>query len=251
MSIILEARNLCKSYSNGKVMQHVLKNLNLSIKEGDFTVIMGSSGSGKSTLLYAISGMDQPTLGTIEFKGTEISGYTNDQLAVFRRKNCGFVFQQMYLNDTMSILDNIVVCGLLQKRNRKEVVEEAKRLLAQVELGEETYDKFPSQLSGGQAQRAAIVRAVINHPPIIFADEPTGALNSSNSKNVLDVMTAFNEQGQSIVMVTHDMKTARRANRILYLHDGMIANELLLGAYTPGDPARHAMLREFLEDMGW
>lgn len=129
MSTILEARNLCKSYSNGKVMQHVLKNLNLSIKEGDFTVIMGSSGSGKSTLLYAISGMDQPTLGTIEFKGTEISGYTNDQLAVFRRKNCGFVFQQMYLNDTMSILDNIVVCGLLQKRNRKEVVEEAKRLV--------------------------------------------------------------------------------------------------------------------------
>lgn len=251
MNTILEAHNLCKSYSNGKVMQHVLKNLNMEIKEGDFTVIMGSSGSGKSTLLYALSGMDKPSLGSIKFQGTEISQYNNDQLALFRRKNCGFVFQQVYLNDMMSVMDNILLCGLLLKRDRKKLAAEAKRLLAQVELGEETYEKFPTQLSGGQAQRAAIVRAVINHPPILFADEPTGALNSSNSKNVLDIMTKLNEQGQSIVMVTHDMKTARRANRILYLRDGIIVDELNLGTYVSGDPVRHARLREFLENMGW
>ncbi len=251
MATILEAHNLCKSYSNGKVMQHVLKNLNIKIEEGDFTVIMGSSGSGKSTLLYALSGMDKPSLGTIKFKGTDISNYSNDQLALFRRKNCGFVFQQVYLNDTMSIMDNILVCGLLNKKEKKGLVEEAKRLLDEVELGEEVYHKFPTQLSGGQAQRAAIVRAIINHPPILFADEPTGALNSSNSKNVLDIMTKLNQQGQSIVMVTHDMKTARRANRILYLKDGVIEDELNLGSYVSDDPVRHARLREFLESMGW
>ncbi|BBF42488.1 cell division transporter, ATP-binding protein FtsE [Lachnospiraceae bacterium KM106-2] len=251
MNTILSAHNLCKSYSNGKMMQHVLKNLNIEIKEGDFTVIMGSSGSGKSTLLYALSGMDQASLGSIQFKGTEISKYSNDQLALFRRKNCGFVFQQVYLNDTMSIMDNILVCGLLLKKNRKEITAKAKELLQLVDLDEECYHKFPSQLSGGQAQRAAIVRAIINDPEIVFADEPTGALNSSNSKNVLDIMTKINENGQSIVMVTHDMKTARRANRILYLRDGMIEAELNLGKYQSGDDKRHAKLREFLESMGW
>ena len=251
MDTILSAHNLCKSYSNGKVMQHVLKNLNIEIREGDFTVIMGNSGSGKSTLLYSLSGMDKPSLGSIKFRDVEISNYSNDKLALFRRENCGFVFQQVYLNDTMSVMDNILVCGLLVQKNKKELVRRAKELLHLVGLEEDTYHKFPTQLSGGQAQRVAIVRAVINHPKVLFADEPTGALNSSNSNNVLDVMTTLNEEGQSVVMVTHDMKSARRANRILYLRDGVIVDELILGKYNSGDSERHQRLSEFLERMGW
>ena len=248
---ILKAEMLSKTYSNGSIMQHVLKNLNIEIKAGDFTVIMGSSGSGKSTLLYALSGMDKPTLGTIDFKGETISNYSNDQLAVFRRKHCGFVFQQVYLNDTMTVLDNIMISGLLVSRDKKAIANRAKELLQQVGLSDACYHKYPSQLSGGEAQRVAIVRALINAPEIVFADEPTGALNSTNAINVLDVMTEVNTSGQSIIMVTHDIKTARRANRILYLKDGVIIDELNLGAYVKDDPDRHKILREFLESMGW
>jgi len=248
---ILKAEMLCKTYSNGSIMQHVLKNMNITIKKGDFTVIMGSSGSGKSTLLYALSGMDKPTLGSIEFKGEEISKYSNDKLAIFRRKHCGFVFQQMYLNDTMTVLDNIIISGLLVSKDKKGIVQRAKKLLLRVGMPQECYNKYPSQLSGGEAQRVAIVRALINTPEIIFADEPTGALNSTNSSNVLDVMTEINAQGQSIIMVTHDIKTARRANRILYLKDGVIIDELNIGTYSKDDESRHNKLREFLERMGW
>ena len=248
---ILKAEMLSNTYSNGSIMQHVLKNLNIEIKAGDFTVIMGSSGSGKSTLLYALSGMDKPTLGTIDFKGEAISNYSNDKLAVFRRKHCGFVFQQIYLNDTMTVLDNIMISGLLVSRDKKAIANRAKELLQQVGLSDASYHKYPSQLSGGEAQRVAIVRALINAPEIVFADEPTGALNSTNAINVLDVMTEVNASGQSIIMVTHDIKTARRANRILYLKDGVIIDELNLGAYRKDDPDRHQILREFLESMGW
>jgi len=248
---ILKAEMLSKTYSNGSIMQHVLKNLNIDIKAGDFTVIMGSSGSGKSTLLYALSGMDKPTLGKIDFKGEEISKYSNDRLAVFRRKHCGFVFQQIYLNETMSVLDNIIISGLLVSRDKKAIAARAKELLQQVGMTEVCYQKSPSQLSGGEAQRVAIVRALINSPEIVFADEPTGALNSTNAINVLDVMTEVNASGQSIIMVTHDIKTARRANRILYLKDGVIIDELRLGSYVKDDPQRHKILREFLERMGW
>lgn len=251
MNGILEARDLCKTFSNKSIQQHVLKNLNISINKGDFVVIMGSSGSGKSTLLYALSGMDRPTLGKIQFNGKEISQYTNDQLAVFRRKNCGFVFQQNYLNDTMSVLDNIMVSGLLANRDRKAIAKKGKELLLQTGLTDECFYKFPTQLSGGEAQRVALVRGIINTPSILFADEPTGALNSQNTVNVLDILSKINEEGQSIVMVTHDMKAARRGNRVLYLKDGMIMDELDLGRYVSGDQDRHEKLRQFLGEMGW
>ncbi len=251
MNTILEAKNLCKSYSNGSTMQHVLRNLNIEIYEGDFTVIMGNSGSGKSTLLYALSGMDKPSLGSIKYKKEEISQYNNDKLAIFRRKHCGFVFQQMYLNDTMSVMDNILISGLLVSKDRKGLKKKAEDMLHAVGLDEECYHKFPSQLSGGEAQRAAIVRALINSPEIVFADEPTGALNSQNATNVLDVLTQINEDGQSVLMVTHDIKTARRANRILYLKDGVIIDECNPGFYQKGDEVRHKKIREFLEEMGW
>lgn len=251
METILQAKDLCKSFSNGSVQQHVLRNLNLEINRGDFVVIMGSSGSGKSTMLYSMSGIDRPTLGKVLFEGEDISKYSNDKLAVFRREHCGFVFQQNFLNDTMDVLDNIMVSGLLVSKNRKEIATRAKELLKQVGLSEEAFHKFPTQLSGGEAQRVAIVRGMINKPHILFADEPTGALNSSNTEHVLDVMTQFHEEGQTIVMVTHDMRSARRGNRILYLKDGVITGELNLGKYVSGDRKRHDDLRNFLQEMGW
>lgn len=248
---ILTTHKLCKTFSHAGVQQHVLKNLDMEIREGDFTVIMGASGAGKSTLLYALSGMDKPTLGQIFFKGREISKFLNDQLAVFRRANCGFVFQQVYLMESMSVMDNVLACGLLAGGRRKAVAERARELFAQVGLTEENFRKFPSQLSGGEAQRAGMVRALINTPAVVFADEPTGALNFASGKAVLDVLTDVNHRGQSVVMVTHDLRSARRGNRILYLRDGVICGECDLGSYVPGDSARHDRLAAFLKEMGW
>jgi len=248
---IIKTNKLCKTFSNGGLQQHILKNIDMEIYEGDFTVIMGASGAGKSTLLYALSGMDKPTLGDINFLDNEISQMTNDQLAVFRRDHCGFVFQQMYLLDNMSVLDNILTSGFLVNKNRKEVVGRAKQLLGQLNIDEMTWKKFPSQISGGEAQRVGIVRALINNPKIVFADEPTGALNSANGQAVLDALTDVNEEGQSVVMVTHDLRSARRGNRILYLRDGVIHGECLLGKYVADDATRHEKLNTFLSEMGW
>ena len=222
MKTIVKAKDLCKTFSNESLQQHVLKNLNLEIEQGDFVVIMGNSGSGKSTLLYALSGMDHPTLGSVKYFDEEITGYNNDKLAIFRRNHCGFVFQQNFLNDTMSVLDNIMVSGLLKGKDRKVIAARAKQLLAQVGLSEEVYHKFPTQLSGGEQQRVAIVRAIINTPDILFADEPTGALNSQNTENVLNVLTELNRAGQTIVMVTHDPKIAAGTHRTIHMKDGKI-----------------------------
>lgn len=249
--IILTTNKLCKTFSNEGTQQHVLKNLDLKIKKGDFTVIMGSSGSGKSTLLYALSGMDKPTLGDIHFAGEKISTYSNDKLALFRRHNCGFVFQQIYLLDNMSILDNVLAAGYLISKDKKAIVKKAKHLFHQVGIDDSMLHKFPSQLSGGESQRAGIVRAMIHNPEIIFADEPTGQLNSASGNAVLDVLTHVNAEGQSIIMVTHDLKSARRGNRILYLQDGVVQGECDLGPYVTGDQDRHKKLSGFLTEMGW
>ncbi len=212
---------------------------------------MGASGAGKSTLLYALSGMDTPTLGRITFGEKVISDLSQDGLAVFRREHCGFVFQQIYLIDGMSVMDNVLSAGLLVSRDKKALIRRAKELFAAVDISEETQQKFPTQISGGEAQRVGIVRALINSPEILFADEPTGALNSKTGLDVLDTLTRFNEQGQSVVMVTHDMRSARRGNRILYLKDGVILGECDLGRYVHGDRQRHEKLSEFLKEMGW
>jgi len=248
---ILATKNLNKVFTTGDQQQHVLKNLDLEIYQGDFTVIMGPSGAGKSTLLYALSGMDKPTNGMVSFGDKKISALSSDKLAIFRRDNCGFVFQQTYLLDNMSILDNIMACGLLVSKNRKTIASQAKSLLTRFDIDELTWRKFPSQVSGGEGQRAGIARALINSPKVVFADEPTGSLNSANGLAVLDTLTEVNKQGQSIVMVTHDIRTARRGNRILYFRDGGIVGECMLGEYESGDTARHTKLSNFLADMGW
>ncbi len=249
--ILLKTEKLCKTFSNGGQQQHVLKNIDLELYKGDFTVIMGASGAGKSTLLYALSGMDTPSLGAITFGDKVISDLSQDELAVFRRDHCGFVFQQIYLIDGMSVTDNVLSAGLLVNKDKKTLVAKAKELFAAVDISEETQKKFPTQISGGEAQRVGIVRALINGPEILFADEPTGALNSKTGLDVLDTLTKFNEQGQSVVMVTHDMRSARRGNRILYLKDGVVLGECDLGKYSHGDTARHEKLSAFLKDMGW
>ncbi len=277
--ILLKTENLCKSFSSGGNIQHVLKNIDLELYDGDFTVIMGASGAGKSTLLYALSGMDTPTLGTVTFcggvsgRGTSdaplnamrsekassrlssgsriISDLSPDQLAVFRRRFCGFVFQQIYLIDGMSVMDNVLTAGLLVNKNRKALVKRAKELFGAVGISEETQRKFPAQISGGEAQRVGIVRGLINSPRMLFADEPTGALNSKSGLEVLDTLTQFNQSGQSVVMVTHDMRSARRGTRILYLKDGAVLGECVLGSYRHGDGERHEKLSSFLAQMGW
>ena len=248
---LIRTKKLNKTFSTGGRQQHVLKNLNLEIRKGDFTVIMGASGAGKSTLLYALSGMDKPTGGSIQFAGNEIAKLSNDKLALFRRKNCGFVFQQMFLLDNLSILDNVLCAGLLVSKDRRVIVQRAKKLLSKVGLGEQEWRKFPNQLSGGEAQRAAIVRALINEPEVVFADEPTGALNSAAGTAVLDTLTEVNQKGQSVIAVTHDLKTASRGNRVLYLSDGVVCGDCDLGEYVSGSRQRRNKLNAFLAEMGW
>lgn len=249
--IIIKATKLKKSFITGDMEQTVFENLDLNIYKGDFTVIMGSSGAGKSTLMYSLSGMDRPTAGQVIWNGKCITLLNDDKLAVFRRKNCGFVFQQIYLLDKMSLMDNVLTASALSGESKKDAVKHAKELFALVNIPEITRKKFPSQVSGGEAQRAGIVRAVINRPEVLFADEPTGALNSNNSTAVLDVFTKLHSEGQSIIMVTHDKKTALRGNRVLYVKDGKVYGECDLGFYSENSKEREAKLNSFLTGMGW
>lgn len=249
--VIISAKGLKKTFVTGDTEQTVFEDLELDIYRGDFTVIMGASGAGKSTLMYSLSGMDRPTAGSVLFAGKEITKCSDDRLAVFRRKHCGFVFQQIYLLEKMSLMDNVLTAGELGENPKKEVVRRARELFALVNIPETTWKKSSAQVSGGEAQRAGIVRAVINRPEVLFADEPTGALNSRHSEAVLNVFTKIHREGQSIIMVTHDRKTALRGNRVLYVRDGQIFGECRLGSYCEGDMEREQKLEHFLTEMGW
>ena len=248
---VISAKHLKKSFGEKENVQTIYSDLNIDIYKGDFTVIMGSSGAGKSTLMYSLSGMDQPDGGQIDFDGTDITKLNSDKLAVFRRRQCGFVFQQIYLIDKMSLMENVVAAGVLISKNREDIKNRAKQLFSLVNIPEITWKKTPSQISGGEAQRAGIVRADINNPNVLFADEPTGALNSANGTAVLDVFTSLHEKGQSIVMVTHDKKSALRGNRILYIKDGTIYGECHLGKFDPDSNERIEKFEKFISEMGW
>ncbi len=251
-SSVLRTEKLCKSFSNGGIQQHVIKNLDLEIDKKDLTVIMGASGSGKTTLLYTLSGMDKPTLGKVFYGDEDISGLNTDQLAMFRRKRCGFVFQSIYLLDSMTVFDNVMTGALAAQKNSKELVSKVESLLKKVGIGEELWKKYPNQLSGGECQRIGIVRAIINDPEIVFADEPTGSLNSSASADVLDIFTEMHKNGQCIVMVTHDIKTALRGTRVIFLEDGNIVGEHRMPEYGTDDiRERRDGLQAFLDRMGW
>lgn len=249
-SKIIETKSLCKSFITGKTANHVLKNLNLTIYEGDFTIIMGSSGSGKSTLLYNLSTMDQPTSGEINLLGHEIAHLTEKEAVKIRKEEISFIFQSMNLLTDMTVFENVAYCGY--GTDTKEAVnQKAEQLLERLGLME-SKDKYPSELSGGMQQRVAIARALIGNAKIIFCDEPTGALNSTMGKEVLNLLSELNEQGQSIIMVTHDLKAAQRASRLLYLADGKIEGDLQLGKYQKEEKEqREQTLLKFLKEHNW
>lgn len=170
IDVVINTKKLCKSYINGEVQQHVIKNMDIQLFNRDFTVFMGPSGSGKSTLLHMLSGMDRASMGEIYFKGTNFTKYSEKQLAQFRRINCGYVFQQIYLINSMNLMDNVLVSGLLVGKNKKQIVQRGKELFMEVGLTQKEWVKYPSQISGGQMGRVGIVRALINNPEVVFAD---------------------------------------------------------------------------------
>ena len=249
---ILSAKDLCKSFAHNGGQLHILSHIDLELFEGDFTVIMGASGSGKSTLLYSLSGMDRATAGQVIYDGADLVTMSEKKLALLRHTDFGFIFQQMHLVSNLTLFENIVVPGYLNKLKTAANVKA---------YGEELIEKMgissiklhlPSQVSGGQQQRCAIARAVINQPKLLFADEPTGALNRKNTNEVLNLLTELNFSGQSILMVTHDIKAALRATRILYLEDGKITGNLTLPPYNPDEEkSRETQINAWLGSMEW
>ncbi len=245
-SAIITAKNLNKKFGDSTV----LCNIDLEVYDGDFTVIMGSSGSGKSTLLYTLSGMDRATDGSVLYGETDIAKATEKQLTALRAKDFGFVFQGTHLVGNMSLYENVLIAGYTGGGNKSEVISRADMLFEKMNLVD-AKDRLPSSVSGGEAQRAAVARAVIAQPKILFADEPTGALNKANSQEVLDLFTALNGEGQTVLMVTHDKSAALRGNRIVFLEDGKIIDELSLEKYSGENGDRDEKLSEWLVRLGW
>lgn len=250
--ILLRGSALCKAFSQNGVSTAILDKIDIEINAHDFTVIMGPSGAGKSTLLYALSGMDAVTGGEIVYRNEKISRFSENQMARLRSREFGFVFQQTHLVSNLTLYENVAVAGYVgKKRPPQETAERASALLEQMNVGG-AKDRLPAQVSGGEAQRAAIARAMINDPGLLFADEPTGALNKSNSEEVLNLLSRLNQSGQSILMVTHDVRAALRGNRILYLEDGKILDELNLPDYEAGQAReREIQLGSWLSALRW
>lgn len=221
---ILTGKHIVKRFSQTDTA--VLQQLNVELYEGDFTVIMGASGAGKSTLLYALSGMSDINEGEIIFQHHDIAHNREKQMAVLRRNAFGFVFQQTHLVSNLTLLENVAVAGYLNDdKTSRQTKKRAEMLLESMHVAH-VMNRLPSQVSGGEAQRAAIARAIINEPDLLFADEPTGALNRKNSDEVLHLLGKLHENGQSILMVTHDIRAASYGTRILYMDDGKILDEL-------------------------
>lgn len=249
---ILSAKGLCKSFAHNGGQVHILQHIDLSLYEGDFTVIMGASGSGKSTLLYSLSGMDRATAGEVIYNGENLVTMKEKKLSELRYNDFGFIFQQMHLVSNLSLFENIAVSGYINKtKSASEVKKRANELLEKMSISH-IKTHLPSQVSGGEQQRCAIARAVINNPKLLFADEPTGALNRKNTIEVLNLLTELNNSGQSILMVTHDMKAALRATRLLYLEDGQIIGELTLPPYNADEEkSRETQVNAWLSSMEW
>ena len=227
MTKILKVKELYKDYDKTEI----LKGVNLEVIEGEFIAIMGQSGSGKSTLLYNISGMDRPSKGSILFDGEDMSDLCDEKMSHIRLNKMGFIFQKSHLLKTMSIMDNIVLPGFKANiETRDLVIQDAKKLLARMNISHIS-DHDIKKVSGGQLQRAAICRALINKPNIIFGDEPTGSLNSSSAREIMDIMNEINSEGTTVILVTHDGHVAARADRVIFLSDGHITDEIYLGKY--------------------
>lgn len=249
---VLSAKKLCKSFAHNGGQIHVLSHVDLDLYEGDFTVVMGASGSGKSTLLYALSGMDRATAGEVFYDGRDIVRLKEKELARLRYTDFGFIFQQMHLVSNLTLFENVAVPGYLNKRkSASEVRKRTDALLEQMSVSH-IKDHLPTQVSGGEQQRCAVARAVINSPRVLFADEPTGALNRKNTTDVLNLLTQLNQEGQSVLMVTHDLRAALRANRILYIGDGKILGELPLPPYRAEEErSRETQVSAWLTSLAW
>ncbi|MBJ8349480.1 ABC transporter ATP-binding protein [Streptococcus zalophi] len=248
MASLLEVKNLRKQFSDTLV----LKDITMTVEEGEFLVIMGQSGSGKSTLLYQISGMDVPTSGELLFENKKLTKLDDKALSQLRLEKMGFIFQKSHLLKNLSIRDNIILPGF--KANllpRKEVVAHAEELMAKTGILKMAEHDI-TMVSGGQLQRAAICRALINHPKIIFGDEPTGALNSAASNEVMTILKDINQEGTTLVLVTHDPKVAAQASRVIFLADGQITNQIRLDELPTDDSdQREKMMIDWLSQQSF
>ena len=260
MGKILEVNNLTKIYCEGSIESKVVDNLSLEVEEGVFAIVMGTSGSGKTSFLHLIAGIDQPDGGKINYlqKGLEDKidfGHISEKAkTIFRRTNIGIVFQQQCLIPDLTVYENIMLPMMLdRKRKEKNSMKgTVLELCRQFGLIEHTR-KYPSQLSGGQQQRAAILRAIVNKPPVLLCDEPTGSLNSAQSDIVMEILESLNQKGQSIILVTHDIKVAIRGSRVIYIEDGHLEGELRFNSDTEKElyKQREVELMSFLQKRGW
>lgn len=253
----LEVKDLCKTYIVNKRQNNVLRNVNLTVKEGEMVAVMGPSGSGKSTLLYTVSGMDKATAGKVDFFGQEIGGLSAKEMSRIRLTQMGFIFQQMYMLKNLTIYDNIILPAYQAnagagKRSRAQINEQAKELMRKLNIISIAENDI-TEVSGGELQRACICRSLINHPKMVFADEPTGALNQQNSKEVMRELNRINKEGTTVMLVTHDSKVAAKSDRVLYIEDGNIKGEMTLGKFEEGSEARdrEKRLSGWLLEMGW
>lgn len=255
MNTVLTAKDLCKTYIVNKRQNNVLKNVNFSIDEGEMVAIMGPSGSGKSTLLYAVSGMDSITAGEVQFCGKDIAKMSERELANLRLNEMGFIFQQMYMLKNLTVLDNIILPACQSekiKESRKETVQRGQELMRKLDIIE-TADNDITEVSGGQLQRACICRSMINKPKMIFADEPTGALNRTSSDEVMNELAKLNGEDVTIMLVTHDVKVAAKCTRVLYIVDGNIKGEYNLDRCKNASQLRERerRLNNWLMELGW
>lgn len=230
---LLEAKNIRKVYATrfGGNQVQALTDVSFAVDEGEYVAIMGESGSGKTTLLNILAALDRPTSGTVLLDGKDISAIRENQLAAFRRDQLGFVFQDFNLLDTFSLKDNILLPLVLQGMNWREMEANLLPMANQLRIAN-LLEKYPYEVSGGQKQRAAVCRALITHPRLILADEPTGALDSRATDALLDVFQQINLTGQTLLMVTHSLKAASRAGRILFIRDGQVYHQLYRGEMT-------------------
>lgn len=232
MAQILKVNDLCKTYVVNKRQNNVLKNVSFEVEEGEMVAVMGPSGSGKSTLLYNVSGMDKATAGEIYLDGKKINDMSEKELSNVRLNELGFIFQQMYMVNNLNVFDNIILPAYQSERKdrtKAEINDYARELMKKLSISEIAGNDI-NEVSGGQLQRACICRSMINKPKVIFADEPTGALNRSSSDEVMKELNKINSEGTTIMLVTHDRHVAAKCSRIIYLVDGNIKGELQLGA---------------------
>ena len=252
---ILEVKDLCKTYIVNKRQNNVLKNVNFTVSEGEMVAVMGPSGSGKSTLLYAVSGMDGITAGEALFCGKNIAEMKAKELSDLRLDEMGFIFQQMYMLKNLTVLDNIILPAIQSKKlreSRRETVQRGQELMRKLGIID-IADNDINEVSGGQLQRACICRSMINKPKMIFADEPTGALNRTSSDEVMEELAKLNREGTTIMLVTHDVKVAAKCTRVLYIVDGNIKGEYNLDKYENSSQMRERerVLNNWLLELGW